>query len=283
MQANIIAYLILPVLFAALFFVRLETYDTPIDQWLPYWDSLLIIGSLMLLERVYAYSRAISQRHVLSRDIVSTLVNIYVTASVVAFILLPILIFFLQIFLERRSAFASSAQLGPIWLQILIVMVVISFCRYWIHRLQHKVPFLWELHSYHHRVTDLTGLNILVSHPLDFALRNVVILVVLMVVGFHPLAFLVAIPFTQIAGYVSHCAADIRGGLPNYVFATLRRIAGIMRRRFPKDTNTPSTTASSFPFGTSCSAPSICRAHWPTPNNLSASATRPVWPTSRAT
>ena len=220
MQPNIIAYLILPVLFAALFFVRLETYDTPIDQWLPRWDSLLMIGSLMFLERVYAHSRAVSQRHVLSRDIVSTLVNIYVTASVVAFILLPIFVFFLQIFLERGSAFASSAQLGPIWLQILIVIVVISFCRYWIHRLQHKVPFLWELHSYHHRVTDLTGLNILVSHPLDFALRNVVILVVLMVVGFHPLAFLVAIPFTQIAGYVSHCAADIRGGLQNYVFAT---------------------------------------------------------------
>jgi hypothetical protein len=67
-----------------------------------------------------------------------------------------------------------------------------SFYQYWMHRLQHAIPFLWELHSYHHRVTDLQATNTLVSHPIDFALRNVMFGLVLGIIGFNPLAIVVA-------------------------------------------------------------------------------------------
>lgn len=33
------------------------------------------------------------------------------------------------------------------------------------HRMQHEIPFLWDLHSYHHRVTDLKASNGEVSNP----------------------------------------------------------------------------------------------------------------------
>jgi len=88
------------------------------------------------------------------------------------------------------------------------------------HGLQHSVPFLWELHSYHHRVTDLQATNTLVSHPIDFALRNVVFGLVLGIIGFNPLAVVIATSVTFAPGFFSHCGGDVKGGLLNYLFVT---------------------------------------------------------------
>ena len=44
---------------------------------------------MMVVERLYTYRRAVSQRAVLVRDIASTLVNVFLTYAVTAMILLP--------------------------------------------------------------------------------------------------------------------------------------------------------------------------------------------------
>jgi len=111
-------------------------------------------------------------------------------------------------------------QLGPVWLQFLLVLLLVSFSRYWIHRFQHANEFLWKLHSYHHQVQDLQATNTYVSHPIDFALRNVVIFLVLGIIGFDPLVLLVAVPLSNISGTFSHCGADLKAGLLNYVLVT---------------------------------------------------------------
>jgi hypothetical protein len=95
-----------------------------------------------------------------------------------------------------------------------------SFYRYWMHRLQHTVPFLWELHSYHHRVTDLQATNTFVSHPIDFALRNVVFGLVLGIIGFNPLAIVIGTTASFAPGVFSHCGAEVKGGFLNYLFVT---------------------------------------------------------------
>jgi sterol desaturase/sphingolipid hydroxylase (fatty acid hydroxylase superfamily) len=220
MPAKIIAYAIFPAVLVIFYAARVFSYDTPIDQWIPRWHNLFIIGTVVILERIYTYSRAVSQRHLLRRDILSSFVNMYLTGAVAGLILVPVLVFFSDVFLGHGRVFESSAQLGPLWLQVLEIVVLVSFFRYWMHRLQHRVPFLWELHSYHHRVTDLTVINTLVSHPIDFALRNVLIFSLLALIGFHPYALLLALPATLISGLVSHCAAEVRAGPLNYLFVT---------------------------------------------------------------
>ena len=97
---------------------------------------------------------------------------------------------------------------------------MVSFFRYWMHRWQHSNEFLWKLHSYHHRVTDLKATNTFVSHPLDYALRNVVVFVVLGVVGFAPLALLIALPALAIPGIFSHCGAELKAGALSRWFVT---------------------------------------------------------------
>jgi len=217
---HVSAWLILPALYVVFYALHVVTYGHPIEQWLPKWDRVLLILTIVVLERIYHYKYAVSQRAVLPRDIVSNIVNLWVTGALATMIFLPVLAFFPEHFLGRKLVFASSEQLGPFWLQVPVILLLVSFFRYWMHRAQHEVQFLWELHSYHHRVTDLTASNGLVSHPIDFALRNVLIFVLLGVVGFNPFAILLAVSVTLIAAEFSHCGADVKGGFLNYLFVT---------------------------------------------------------------
>ena len=216
---NLGRLVILPALFV-LFYAALVSYGHAVERWIPKWDTLAIICVMIILERIYAYKYAVSQRSVLARDITSSLVNLYVTGAVATMVFLPILVFFPQVFWGRKLIFASPEQLGPIWLQVLVFLLLVSQFRYWMHRFQHKNEFLWELHSYHHRVTDLKASNLLVSHPIDFALRNVLVYIVLGIIGFHPLAILITAPALLVSAAFSHCGGDVKGGVLNYVFVT---------------------------------------------------------------
>src|SRR5215813_10686798 len=171
--------LIVPVLFSAFYGLRFLGRVYAIDQWVPKWDTLLILAAMVVVERIYTYKYAVSQKSVATRDVISNVVNLYVTGTVTGMIVLPVLVFFPQHFLGRKLILASPELLGPVWLQVLVIILSVSLFRYWMHRLQHSVPFLWELHSYHHRVTDIQASNPYVSHPIDFALRNSVIFLVL--------------------------------------------------------------------------------------------------------
>jgi len=210
---------ILPAVFTTLAALRILAKGQPLDHWLPKWDTLAMILVMLVLERVFRYSRAVSQRSVLPRDIASTLVNLYVTGFLTGLVLLPLLNYVPEHYLGRKLVFAPE-QLGPVWLQFLLVLLLVSFVRYWIHRFQHANGFLWKLHSYHHQVQDLQATNTYVSHPIDFALRNVLVFLVLGIIGFDPLVLVVAVPLSNISGTFSHCGASLKAGLLSYVLVT---------------------------------------------------------------
>jgi sterol desaturase/sphingolipid hydroxylase (fatty acid hydroxylase superfamily) len=211
---------IIPAFFVLFLIARILGRVYAIDQWVPKWDTLLMIATMIIIERIYTYKSAVSQKSVLSRDVIANVVNLYVTGAVTGMIVLPALVFLPEHLLGRRLVFASPGLLGPVWFQVSLLLLSISFVRYWIHRVQHTVPFLWELHAYHHRVTDLQATNTFVSHPIDFALRNVVVYLVLGIIGFNPLALLIAVPASGIPGTFSHCGGDVKGGLLNFLFVT---------------------------------------------------------------
>ena len=55
-------------------------------------------------------------------------------------------------------------QLGHPVLQFLFVFLTLDFTRYWVHRADHRVPFLWSFHRVHH--SSLT-LDWLAAHQPD--------------------------------------------------------------------------------------------------------------------
>jgi len=210
----------LPFLYVGIYAAHISPQGHAIESWINKWDRLVVIAAVILLERIYTYRYAVSQRALLGRDIIANIVNLYITGAVTAFLLLPVLLYIPEHFLGRKFLVASPDQLGPFWLQVVVILAVVSFFRYWMHRAQHTNAFLWELHSYHHRVTDLTATNAEVSNPVDFALRNVIVFLMLGVVGFDPVAILAAFPAVQLAAVFSHCGADLKGGVLNYLFVT---------------------------------------------------------------
>lgn len=46
---------------------------------------------------------------------------------------------------------------GGAWLipSALLYLLTFDFLRYWIHRLEHAVPALWAMHSFHHSATEM--------------------------------------------------------------------------------------------------------------------------------
>src|SRR5882762_856288 len=115
---TISSLLMLPVLYVIFSTIHFETQGQAIEHWVPKWDRLLILVTIIGLERLYTYRYAVSQRAVLVRDIIA---NIYITGAVAAFLVLPVLLFGTQHLWGRKFVVSSPDVLGPVWLQIGII------------------------------------------------------------------------------------------------------------------------------------------------------------------
>jgi hypothetical protein len=106
-----------------------------------------------------------------------------------------------------KLIFASFDQPGPIWSHVAIITVFVSFFRYWVHRPQHESQFLSELSpTCPHQVTDLKAINTYVSNPIDDALGNILVYLVVGIVGFHPNAIVISASLSFICRALQHLA-----------------------------------------------------------------------------
>lgn len=90
----------------------------------------------------------------------------------------------------------------PLIIKIIAGVAAFDLGAYWMHRLAHKVDFLWRLHRVHHSDTSMDSSTYFRGHPFDsigFAIANVVTAAVFgLSIEFMTFYFLVLIPF-QIA------------------------------------------------------------------------------------
>lgn len=212
-------YAMLPFLLVAFGAMTLLVRGSAFARAFPYYDSFLLYITVIVIERLYSYSRAVSQRHMIWRDLTSTAVQTFLAGAVMSAIVLPVLHYFPNTFLGRRFLFGLSNQLGPLWVQVLAVFLLSTFWEYWMHRFEHYNEFLWKLHGYHHSVTHIQISNVLVSNPFEWALRNILGGLLLSIVGFNPIAVVIA-GTLNVYGDFSHCGGDMRGGWLNYFFNT---------------------------------------------------------------
>jgi sterol desaturase/sphingolipid hydroxylase (fatty acid hydroxylase superfamily) len=86
----------------------------------------------------------------------------------------------------------------PVFILLLFVM---EFLVYWIHRLFHKVPFLWQIHAVHHTDTEIDVTTSHRHHPFE-PMINVIILT--------PVILYLGAPFIVIALYnLTHTAFSL--------------------------------------------------------------------------
>ena len=159
----------------------------------------------------------------------------------------------------RRAQSAVGSALAarwPIWIQAVLMVLVVDFLRYWLHRAAHQNDTLWRLHSVHHSVEQLYWLNTARFHPLEKALQ----------MSLDSLPFLLMQVDADGARAVLHRLRH-QWLLPALQHPLALRPAELHRRQrgdaslasFPccRASRTP-TTAIRSSSGTSCSAPGFC-------------------------
>ena len=83
----------------------------------------------------------------------------------------------LQPFL-RENVFTASPEHWSLWqlaLAALAYLAVYDLLYYWLHRAQHKIPFLWRFHRFHHADVNLSASTSFRHHWLEDTFRYFVI------------------------------------------------------------------------------------------------------------
>jgi sterol desaturase/sphingolipid hydroxylase (fatty acid hydroxylase superfamily) len=105
----------------------------------------------------------------------------------------------------------------PLWLQAVLMILVVDFLRYWLHRALHQIPTLWRLHSVHHSVEQLYWLNTGRFHPLEKALQMSLDTLPFLLMGVHETVLALYYLAYSTNGFFQHCNIDLRYGALNYI------------------------------------------------------------------
>lgn len=74
-----------------------------------------------------------------------------------------------------------GAQVDKVWVMLAFtscLFVLDDFAKFYLHRLMHRIPSLWQFHKVHHTAQTMTPLTVYRTHPVEgvlFALRAVLV------------------------------------------------------------------------------------------------------------
>lgn len=108
----------------------------------------------------------------------------------------------------------------PLWVEIPVAMLTLSFCSFAFHRLSHHLPWLWKLHGVHHVPTKVNVSNNNVNQFLDVVLHSLVAQLPLFLLGLSQPAVFAATLFKAAQGYGVHANIETRLGWLNYLLVT---------------------------------------------------------------
>lgn len=107
----------------------------------------------------------------------------------------------------------------PMYAQLILVLLMSEFSRYWLHRLGHEWEPIWRLHATHHSARRLYFFNAGRTHPLDRALFELAILTPVIAVGTPDGVLAMLFVYGAIHGFFQHCNIDVRLGPLNWLFS----------------------------------------------------------------
>jgi len=108
---------------------------------------------------------------------------------------------------------------APILVQVLLMLVVAEFFRYWIHRASHKFKLLWKLHAVHHAADKLYTVNVGRFHPLDKTIQFLGDTLPFLLLGISPEVFAAYFVLYALNGFYQHSNADVKLGPLNWIIA----------------------------------------------------------------
>ena len=132
----------------------------------------------------------------------------------------------LALFLKNQFeqiGFQAAAFWPHQWLlglQVILMLLMADFLRYWLHVASHRFEPLWRLHAVHHSPHKLYWLNVGRFHPLEKTLQYLfdALPFILLGVGEHVLALYFV--FYAINGFFQHSNVELRYGPLNYLISS---------------------------------------------------------------
>jgi sterol desaturase/sphingolipid hydroxylase (fatty acid hydroxylase superfamily) len=116
-----------------------------------------------------------------------------------------------------HNTVAISVSSWPVWAQLLTLFIVKDFTEWWIHRLLHRVPFLWEFHKVHHSVEQMGFAAHLRYHWMETVVYKSFVYIVLALFGFGIDDFFFVYMFSIAIGHWNHANFRIKIGPLGYI------------------------------------------------------------------
>ncbi|MEM7151936.1 MAG: sterol desaturase family protein [Myxococcota bacterium] len=182
--------------------------------------SFMIVSGL-LLEWVLPYSRERDTKPSSAIEVVNSVINVVANSRLFG-PLVTLGAMRLAVALTGQSGLMPAEWFGPWWMQAIVAYLLMDLSRYFIHRAQHRIPALWAFHKVHHGVQKMRTFNIQFSHPLDYALRNVLTFGLPVLLGLSEEAIVLSHVMQHAIGIPSHYNVRLRFGVLNTIFATCR-------------------------------------------------------------
>jgi sterol desaturase/sphingolipid hydroxylase (fatty acid hydroxylase superfamily) len=180
---------------------------------------IVVMVMILILERKHAFNEKWNKN---AGDMNTDLGSL----GIVAFIMEPLMtalgpavaISILMMF-DLSQAFSVFDGL-PLWAEVIIVITMIDFNKYWFHRLSHHNLFLWRFHSSHHSVKRMYLLNGFRLHPIYHAGTYMLAILPALVLGASHEALIMHSVVLAIAGSFQHANIKLQHGPLNYIFST---------------------------------------------------------------
>lgn len=117
-----------------------------------------------------------------------------------------------------RNLVAIEIGSWPYWAQLLTLFVVRDFVQWNVHRLLHRVPWLWEFHKVHHSVREMGFAAHLRYHFMETIVYRSIEYLPLAMIGFGIQDFLLVHLFTLAIGHLNHANIYLPLGPLKYIF-----------------------------------------------------------------
>ncbi len=105
-----------------------------------------------------------------------------------------------------------------IWVQLLVLFVVRDFIHWNVHRLLHRVPWLWNFHKVHHSVEEMGFAAHLRYHWMENVVYKTLEYIPLALIGFGINEFIIVHLFTVVVGHFNHSNLRLPLGPLKFLF-----------------------------------------------------------------
>lgn len=124
---------------------------------------------------------------------------------------------FLALFGVKNLVAINVANL-PGWVQLLTLFLVRDFIQWNIHRLLHKVPWMWEVHKVHHSIEEMGFAGHLRYHWMENVIYRTLEYIPLAMIGFGIQDYFIVHIFTLAIGHLNHANIYLPLGPLKYIF-----------------------------------------------------------------